>query len=290
VSCSAPLLAGPRDGQWKQVEEAISRGLPKTAITNLEPIIQASLKDRAYAEAVKAIGKRIALEGNIQGNKPEEKITRLEAEIAKAPKEMVPVLDTLLAHWYWQYFQQNKWRFMQRTTTAQAPGKDFTSWDLPRLFREIDLDFQKALGAEATLKATPIGAWDDLLQHGTMPDSYRPTLYDFIAHEALEFYTSGEQAASNPQDAFELSASSPIFDPAEKFMAWNADQPAPPGGTVGVPGEEVSPILRAFHLYQALLQFHKGDPAPQQAFASTDLERLNWGWNTAFGETKNERY
>src|SRR5512135_2566661 len=106
---------GPREAQWKSVEEAIKKGLPQTAITNLEPIIQGALKDRAYAEAVKAIGEKIALEGNIQGNKPEEKITRLEAEIAKAPKEMVPLMDTLLAEWYWQYFQQNKWRFMQRT-------------------------------------------------------------------------------------------------------------------------------------------------------------------------------
>ena len=66
------LRAGPRDAQWQQVEAAIKKGLPKTAITNLEPIIQGALKDKAYAEAVKAIGEKIALEGNIQGNKPEE--------------------------------------------------------------------------------------------------------------------------------------------------------------------------------------------------------------------------
>ena len=94
-----------------QVNDAVQKGLPKTAITNLEPIIAGALKDKAYAEAAKAIAKKIALEGNIQGNKPEEKITRLEAEIARAPKEMTPVLETLLAHWYWQYFQQNRWRF-----------------------------------------------------------------------------------------------------------------------------------------------------------------------------------
>src|SRR5688572_23581741 len=88
---SLSLAAAPRDAQWQQVEEAIKKGLPQTAITNLQPIIQGALRDKAYAEATKAIGKKIALEGNIQGNKPEEKITRLEAEIAKAPKEMVPV-------------------------------------------------------------------------------------------------------------------------------------------------------------------------------------------------------
>ena len=77
---ASPVLAGPRDTQWKAVQDAVNRGLPKTAITNLEPTIQAALKDKAYAEAVKAIGKKIVLEGNIQGNKPEEKIVRLEAD------------------------------------------------------------------------------------------------------------------------------------------------------------------------------------------------------------------
>src|SRR5499427_2123107 len=90
--------SGPREAQWQKVQDAISRGLPQTAITNLEPIIQGALRDKAYAEAVKAVGEKIALEGNIQGNKPEEKITRLQAELAKAPAEMAPVLQTLLAH------------------------------------------------------------------------------------------------------------------------------------------------------------------------------------------------
>ncbi|HWW00151.1 MAG TPA: alpha-2-macroglobulin family protein [Candidatus Acidoferrum sp.] len=273
------LFGGSRDAQWKKVEEAISQGLPKTAITNLEPIIRGALQDKAYAEAVKAIGKKLVLEGNIQGNKPEEKIVRLEAEITKAPKEMTPVLDTLLAHWYWQYFEQNRWRFMQRTATAEQPGKDFTTWDLPRLFAEIDKQFQKALAAEKLLKATPISAWDDLLQKGTVPDTYRPTLYDFIAHEALDFYTSGEQAAAKPEDAFELPADSPIFDVAEKFMDW---QPAT--------ADKESAALKAIHLYQDLLRFHKGDPAPPLAFADADLGRLTWGENAAFGEDKEARY
>ena len=54
------------------------------------------MKDKAHAEAVKAIGQKIALEGNIQGNKPEEKITRMQAEIEKAPKDMAPMMHALL--------------------------------------------------------------------------------------------------------------------------------------------------------------------------------------------------
>ncbi len=122
-------------------------------------------------------------------------------------------------------------------------------------------------------------AWGDLLIKGTMPDSYRPMLYDFIAHEALEFYTSGEQAGAKSEKAFEASADSPILDATEKFLGW---QPAA--------NDTGSAVLKAIRVYQDVLRFHQNDPAPRLAFAEADLERLTWGWNTAFGEDKDARY
>jgi len=263
------LWGGGRDAEWKKVDEAVQKGLPKTAITNLEGILQGAMKERAYPEAVKALGRKIALEGTIQGNKPEERITRLEAEIARAPAEMVPVLDTLLAHWYWQYFQQNRWRFMQRTATAQAPGKDFTTWDLPRLFARVDAQFRKGLAAEKVLKAAPVGVWSDLLEKGSMSDAYRPTLYDFIAYEALAFYASGERPAAQSEGAFELPADSPVFGAARDFLAWKPAGDAAPAAKPDSEEPGFSPVLRAIGLYQDLLRFHQNDPVPQPASPTT---------------------
>jgi len=282
ITMSSHAAENPRSAQWKAVDDAVNRGLPKTGITNLEPIIAGAMRDKAYAEAVKAIGRKITLAGAIEGNKPEEKITRLETVISTAPREMTPILETLLAHWYWQYFQQNKWRFMQRTATGSKPGKDFTTWDLPRLYAEIGVHFQNALTAEKALKSTPIAAWDDLLVKGSTPDSYRPTLFDFIAQEALEFYTSGEQAGAKAEGTFELSADSPALESVENFITWDISRAAN--------GDTNSPVVKAILTYQRLLQFHKTDSPPQLAFAATDLERLTWAWNAAFGEDKNKRY
>jgi len=279
-----PLCAAPRDALWKGVEDAVQKGLPRTAITNLDLIIPAAIREKAHGEAAKAIARKIVLEGNIQGNKAEEKITRMEAEIAKAPKEIVPLLDAIVANWYWHYFQNNRWRFMQRTQTAQAPGKDFTTWDLPRLFTEIDKQFGKALASADTLKKTPIATFDDLLQKGTVPDAYRPTLYDFIAHEALKFYTSAEQAAAKAEDAFELFADKPVygivplFGTAEEFIAGKIERRANESATE-----------KAFFLFRDLLLFHRNDKDPS-AFADTDLARLVWAHNAAFGEDKSTRY
>jgi len=266
------------DAQWKKVDEAVQQGLPKTAIEQLQPILDGALAEKNYAVAIKALGRKIALEGTIQGNKPEEKITRLDAEIAKAPAEMRPMLEVIQADWYWQYFQHNRWRFMQRTATAAAPGKDFTTWDLPRLFAEIDKHFQKALAAEEQLKQIPVQTFNDLLDKGSMPDSYRPTLYDFTAHQALDFYNSGEQAAAKAEDAFELSADSPIFRPIEEFAAWKIDST-----------DSDSNTLKAIRLYQQLLRFHQKDD-DKSALLDADIERLTFGNNKAVGEEKASLY
>ena len=270
--------AASRDAEWKKVDEAVQKGLPKTAIEVLEPIIRDALRDKSYPEAVKAIARKIVLEGNIQGNKPEEKITRMQAELARAPQEIKPVLETLLAHWYWQYFQNNRWRFMQRTTTAQAPGLDFTTWDLARLFVEIDRHFQNALASHTALKRIPIASYNDLLTKGDVPDSYRPTLYDFLAQEALTFYTAAEQAGAKPRDAFEISAEGPILAAVSEFLKWNVDR-----------GTNASNYGRAIALYQDLLRFHQND-SDKSAFLDVDLQRLAFGHNVAFGEEKEARY
>ncbi|QEL14538.1 alpha-2-macroglobulin family protein [Limnoglobus roseus] len=273
-----PPPAKSRPEMWKKVDDAINKGLPKTAVQELEPIIESALKDKAYPEAVKAICKKIAYEGNVQGNKPEEKITRMQAEIAKAPKEMVPIMDAVLANWYWHYFQQNRWRFQRRTATAAAPGNDFTTWDLPRLFAEIDKQFTKALAAEKELKATPIATYDALLEKGTQPDSYRPTLFDFVAFEALHFYAAGEQAGAKAEDVFEFDANSPALAPVEEFLKW---QPATTDAD--------SPKLKAFKLYQNLLTFHQDDK-DKAAFLDADLFRLQFAHAHAFGEEKAARF
>jgi uncharacterized protein YfaS (alpha-2-macroglobulin family) len=270
--------AGPRDAAWREVESATQQGLPQTAIERLDPIITAALAEKSYAEAVKGIGRKIALQGAIQGHKPEEKIVRLEAELAKAPGAMKPMLEGILAHWYWHYFQQNRWRFMQRTQTATAPGPDLQTWDLARILAEIDRHFVAALADEKSLKASPIRDWETLLPIGTVPDVYRPTLFDFLAYEALQFYQTGEHASVTAEDEFEVEASSPIFAAPADFVRWT------PQTT-----DRTSPKLKAIALYHALLKFHQSD-SDRAAYYDADLARLRYGRNVARGEDKGDHY
>ena len=267
-----------RPAAWKAVDAATQQGLPKTAIKRLEPIIEATLAEKAYAEAIKAISTKIALEGTIEGNRPEEKITRMRKAIETSPNEMKPVMEAILANWFWHYFQQNRWQFLERTQTEATPGDDFTTWSLPQILAEVDAQFDKAFAHADILKATSVDSYEILLDKPNSKEAVRPTMFDVIAHNALEFYAAGEQGANQIQDAFELSAASPVFGSREEFLAW---QPATT--------DNDALLLRAVQLYQELIRFHLNDENPS-ALLDADLLRIQFANEHAFGDEKSERY
>ena len=269
--------AQERAAMWKKVDEALNKGLPKSALEEIKPILAGALHDKEYAEAIKAIAKRIAIEGEIEGGSPAERIARMKKELETAPPEMRSAMHALMGYWYWAYFQENRWLFANRSATESAPSDDFTTWDLKRLFAEIDKHYTAALEDEAGLQKTPIALYDALLQKGDLPDTYRPTLYDFLAFVAIDFYASGEQAGAKREDAFELDASSPILGTVEDFLAWD------PKTT-----DSDSPQLKAIRLFQKLLRFHQSD-ADRSAWLDAELGRLQFGFANAQGDEGKSR-
>lgn len=264
--------AAPRDSEWKQVEEHFDNALPQSAIEVLAKIETAAKAEKAWAEVAKAVAYRVAAETQIQGHQPEERIRRYETALANAPVETAPVLKVLAASAYWTYFQQNRWRIVQRTRTSETPGDDFETWDLPRLFAEIDARYRASLENAAALQQIPIAEFDTLLVKGNVPDRFRPTLYDFLAREALDFYTAAEQAGAAPQDAFVFDANSPALGTMEEFLAWK------PAST-----DNTSPKWRAIELFQDLLQFHAAN-ADASARVLIDLDRIEWAAGEATGD------
>jgi len=264
-----------RADQWKQVYDAMAKELPRTALEKLEPIIASAKKEGAWPEAVRAVSLKILLESGIDDSDFEGAFPRMRQAIEQSPEPMKPAMHAILAHWYWRYFQEHRWRIGQRTETSDSPGDDLTTWSLPRIVAEIDRQFQAALAQGEALKRTPIAEYKPLLQEGTMPASYRPTVYDLLLYEAIAFYASGEATVTQPEDAFELEAGSPIFAAPDQFLAWELSSDGH--------------LAKAIKLYQQLLRLH-ADDADRSAYLSADLERLLLGYSYAVGSEKDERY
>lgn len=273
-----PGMAGSREKPWEEVKQAVEKGLPKTASEKLRQISGEARGEKAFPEAIRALGWALSLEAQIEGFQPVEGIRKLQAEIPQWPEEARPMMEVILARWYWNFFQMNRWRFSQRTRTDGVSGDDPMTWDLARILEEIDRHFSAALRAADRLRAVPVKDWDGLLKPGALPDEYRPTLYDFVAKEALEFYQAGEQAGNKAEGAFEIDASGAIFEAREQFLGWKLED-----------REATSPLGKAVRLYQDLLRFHS-DAKQGRAAAEADLGRLRLGKNQAVGEEKSERY
>ncbi|NBW85684.1 MAG: hypothetical protein EBR23_02345, partial [Planctomycetia bacterium] len=273
---------GPRAAAWQRVQKAFDEGKPKTALEALAGVEQAAVADKAWAEVARAIASRILAETGDRPPDDPERLILLAGAIDKAPAETRGVLEAIRANWTWGFFQQNRWRFQQRTQGG-ADAADLTriaEWDLPTIVAEIRTRFAAAVGAEGSperqaLQALPVADWSALLRPGTLPDAYRPTVWDVVARDALEFAASGERGLVNPEDAFELDADSPALGTMEEFLAWKPE--SDPAVT-----DASSPLLEAARLYRALIAFHHGDK-DQTALLAADLDRILWAAGSAVG-------
>jgi hypothetical protein len=169
----------------------------------------------------------------------------------------------------------NRWRYPQRT--AGGANTDYLAtideWDLPGIVGEIRRRFAAAIDGGEGLKKLAVGDWSALLAKGTMPDAYRPTVWDVVVRDAIEFASSGERGLAEPEDAFELEATSPALGTAGEFRAWT------PADDEAVTDAD-APVLHAARLYRALLDFHAAD-AERTAFLAADLDRILWAASVA---------
>ena len=262
---------------WKETLQAQSKGLPKTVIEKLKQIQEGAVADEQWAEATLALCSRLLNEGQINQPVYPYVIKTLQATIPESPEQMKPLLKAMLAEYIFNFYIQNQWRFQQRSQTAAAPSDDIETWDLARILDEVDSAFTEALAAADDLKKIPIDDWDQLIGGGNIDDKYRPTLYDFVAFEALKFYSMDEQFIRQ-QDAFEISADSPIFSTTRDFLEWKPDT-----------SDEDSFRLRAVTLLQEVMQFHASDD-DRSAFLDADLMRLKFGRVVATGSEGGARY
>ena len=275
MSCG-PLMAGSRDEEWKKVEDFMNKDLPKTAIKELLAIDAKAREEKAWPEAIRATALRVKLQGTIEeGADVIGPIKGLEKELAAAPEEMKPLLQTIDALWLWSYYTQNQWQFMQRTQTAQQPGEDMQTWDLQRILAEIDSRFMKALANRDALKAQPVDGFSMLLEKGNTPDELRPTMYDFLVHEILNFYAAEESVDAAAEDAFEFDAASPAFGTAEEFLAWKPQS-----------SDEKSWKLKSIRLYQEIIAYHQDRLS---ARVHNELERLEWAKGAVTGGDTDKR-
>ncbi|TXD82859.1 alpha-2-macroglobulin [Subsaximicrobium wynnwilliamsii] len=249
---------------WAQVLKQENEGLPKSALKIVEQIgIQAKQDDNAPQQIrVMLYKSKYALD--LEEDAQLKIIQKFKAEMSTAEAPVKNVLENMLANLYWQYFQQNRYQFYNRSKTeTKVDAEDFRTWDLQTLFDDIQLHFENSLKNPKILQQTPIEDFSAILTEQKGSKTYRPTLYDLLSQNALTFYTTTENSISKPAYKFEIDNPDYLKD-ASTFLQ------------LKITSKDSSSLeLNALKIYQDLMQFHQADASPY-AFADVDIDRLNF--------------
>ena len=258
---------------WKSADSLMARGLPQSALL---------IADRIYAEAkrtgndpqlLKAAMRRVVFRTNAA--KDEETyltmIQALRADIDATTGPTRAVLQSVLGEVYWQYFQQNRYKFYDRTATAPAeavsPGDtagtiDPRTWDARRLQTTVNELYTASVKEAARLQQIPVGTYEVVIGKGNEAGrALRPTLFDVLAHRAIDFFRQEQAEVIKPVQAFTVNDPTYLTGP-ETFAAVTLPNTDPLSGT-----------YQALRLYQQLLAFHQNDADPI-AYVVNDLDRL----------------
>ncbi|MDO7170769.1 alpha-2-macroglobulin family protein [Mariniflexile sp. AS56] len=265
------LLSGVGNSQtpnyetlWKTVQQHETEGLPKSALMVVEQISVLASKDKNHPQLIKTMLFKSKFALVLEEDAQLKIINDFKKHIALSAFPTKNVLESMLANLYWQYFNQNRWQFYNRSKTSEkVDATDFRTWDLQTLFNDIHLHYQNSLQNGQKLQLEPLSNYDAILNTEKDSKIYRPTLFDFLNQNALDFYKTNETHITKPAFKFEIDNPAFLRD-ATTFSELNISSK-----------DKTSLQLHALKIYQDLICFHLNDKTPF-ALANVNLERLKF--------------
>jgi len=262
--------------EWKQVDELIKKELPKSALEKVKSIYLQAKKDRQDAQVVKALVYQIQLQTVVTENSEPKMISDFEKEITFASEPVKSILNSLLAGMYWNYYQQHRYQLYERTNTEGLKKEDIATWTTDDLHKKISELYLQSIKNSSLLEQTRLEAYDAIIVKGDMRH-LRPTLFDLLAHQALEYFNNDEHDITMPAYAFEINDAA-AFDAASNFIHHKF-----------VTKDSLSLEHKALSVYQQLIAFHLNDTKPD-ALVDVDLERIQSANEKGAQENKEDLY
>ncbi|MGB5008356.1 MAG: MG2 domain-containing protein, partial [Ferruginibacter sp.] len=262
---------------WKKVEALEKKGLTKTALQEVLVIYNLAIKDNQDAQQIKASMYQVKYRNMVEEDSHENNIFFVDSLIAKAKAPAKNILQSMQAEMFWQYLQNNRWKFYDRTKLAEEKSKDITTWSIDKLYATITKLYNASLQNDALLKNTKLDGLDAIIIKGENTRQLRPTLFDFLAHRALEFFMNDEDGVTKPAYRFTIDdaaafANAPVFIKASFKTK-----------------DTASLQHKALLLLQDILKFHFADANPD-ALIDADLVRLNFVNSNAVIEGKEKLF
>ena len=247
--------------EWAKTEQLEKKGLTQDALKEVSKIFDAASKAGNHAQTIKAAMYQMKYRNMVEEDNRENNIFYLDTLIARAKVPARNILQSMQAELFQSYLQRNRYKLYDRTQLSSEVSNDINTWSLAKLNTSIAALYKTSLQNESVLKTTPLNGLDAIITKGVNSRQLRPTLYDFLAHRALDYFMSGENDVTQPSYRFIINDEK-AFAPIATFIQ-----------TKFTSKDSSSLYYNAILLLQNLLRFHNGD-ANKEALLDADLKRL----------------
>ncbi len=117
-----------------------------------------------------------------------------------------------------QYFRQHRWRIKRRKEIDNPDAKDLATWSEATLQDSIRSSYEASLQNRQQLINTPVENIAELLQQEPLNRKYKPSLYDLLAHRALDYFTDSSNFPDVNPAAEYLFDASELFGSTAQFL------------------------------------------------------------------------
>ncbi|MEQ8706226.1 MAG: alpha-2-macroglobulin family protein [Phaeodactylibacter sp.] len=267
--------SSPYADAWATIDSLEQEGLPKSALEATQALYLRAKEDGQAAERVRALIYRNKYQSQLEEEGLVKAIANMQLEADAASFPVKSVLHSLLGELYKRYLEQNRWRIGARTTTTEERPEDLQLWTIQQLLDETGRQYLLSV-ADQRLFDISIEEWAAITTPGTPEtEGLRPTLYDFLSHRAIDYFSNDQTYLNEPAYKYILRDTLALAG-TEAFVNANFS------------GRDSSAYtLNVLHLMQGLLRLHANNPA---ARIDLDLKRLEFAYQKLINANKETRY
>lgn len=261
---------------WKEVDSLIERQLPESALEKVLEIQKVAQKENNDLQVTKSIFYQGKIILSTKENGVEIVIDLYEKEILKSKTPYKEILQSNLAGFYLEYFNNNRYIISQRTEIASEEDADVRTMSAQSFIEKINNLYLASVQAYKSLNV-PIENFDPIIVDGYNKEGVlrRPKLYDVLGDKVLSYLRQGDLRPTLPSDKFVMS-NVVFFSPKNEFINIKIGSK-----------DNYSTQYQSLLLYQTILKSHTSGSAGD---LTTDLNRLEYVKNHYVGPQASNLY
>ncbi|MBX2971504.1 MAG: hypothetical protein KF797_00225 [Flavobacteriales bacterium] len=251
--------ASTPDPRWTAVDSLQRLGQYASALKRTEELLAEALIVGDWRNEYRAWCQRSAFI-EASGGSADSVLFAMEARAASAPVPLKQLMHSTVAEGWWQRYEEDSWNILERTELA-VPTDDPATWTQRMYMDKVIAHYRASLDPADTLLRIPVGDLGALLVGEGTALHLRPTVFDVLAHRALEVFTNSETRITEPAWRFKLDDPKDfaLFEPFVFRALAHRDSTAWE--------------FQALRLYQRLERAHLNANAPD-ALVDVTLQRL----------------